>query len=201
MRTKSEATRQAIIDSAATVFEEVGFDRASVADICERIGCSKATLYNYFTSKDELLIEVVLTTARAEHEATHHALEVENGDLRESLENFGKCFLEFLYSSRVRSARRLIGSPAVPAELNHTCYELGPQRTDKAVGQFLERGVKQGKLCPLEPRLAAQQLRALLEAEWTEKVTFGVVDKVTPAQIRRSAARAVATFLAAYRPS
>ena len=54
MKTKTESKRQAIIQAAAEVFREVGFDRASMSDIRERIGGSKATLYNYFPSKEKL---------------------------------------------------------------------------------------------------------------------------------------------------
>ena len=42
---KSEARRQAILDAATDVFHESGFDRASMSDICNRVGYSKATVY------------------------------------------------------------------------------------------------------------------------------------------------------------
>lgn len=59
MRTKSDEKRQAILDVAAEVFREAGFERASMSEICTRVGGSKATLYNYFPSKEELFFEVM----------------------------------------------------------------------------------------------------------------------------------------------
>ena len=54
MRVKTEERRQAILEKALDVFRELGFDRASMSEISKRIGGSKATLYSYFQSKEEL---------------------------------------------------------------------------------------------------------------------------------------------------
>ncbi len=54
MKTKTESKRQAILKAAADVFRDVGFERASMEEIRARIGGSKATLYNYFPSKEKL---------------------------------------------------------------------------------------------------------------------------------------------------
>ena len=53
MKTKTESKRQAIIQAAAEIFREVGFDRATMSDIRERIGGSKATLYRLLPLKGE----------------------------------------------------------------------------------------------------------------------------------------------------
>src|SRR5690606_8195549 len=56
---KSDTRRQAILATATAVFSESGFDRASMSDISARMGCSKATLYSYFGSKEALFLELV----------------------------------------------------------------------------------------------------------------------------------------------
>lgn len=45
MRVKSEARRQAILDVAAEVFREHGFEHASMSEMTARLGGSKSTLY------------------------------------------------------------------------------------------------------------------------------------------------------------
>ena len=60
MRVKTEGRRQVIIDAALEVFKEVGYERASMAEISARAGGSKATLYNYFKSKEELFSAAML---------------------------------------------------------------------------------------------------------------------------------------------
>ena len=89
MRTKSETKKQAILQAAAEVFQEFGFERSSVSDICERVGCSKPTLYNYFTSKEELFSEVVFEATEKEFLATFEALDLNQEDLTLSLISFG----------------------------------------------------------------------------------------------------------------
>lgn len=54
---KSKRTK--IISSAAPVFRENGFEAARLADIAKSAGLDRATLYYYFSSKDELLGEAV----------------------------------------------------------------------------------------------------------------------------------------------
>ena len=71
MRAKSETRRQAILDAAAQVFQETGFERTTMAAICERLGYSKATLYNYFPSKETLFSAVVFEATEAEFQAEY----------------------------------------------------------------------------------------------------------------------------------
>lgn len=46
--------REAILQAAAEVFAEVGFERAVLGDVVERAGTSIGNLYKYFPSKAEL---------------------------------------------------------------------------------------------------------------------------------------------------
>ncbi|GAB3461963.1 ScbR family autoregulator-binding transcription factor [Actinophytocola sediminis] len=51
---RAERTRNAILDAAAEVFDERGFDGASLSDILARAGVTKGALYFHFSSKEEL---------------------------------------------------------------------------------------------------------------------------------------------------
>jgi TetR/AcrR family fatty acid metabolism transcriptional regulator len=50
--------RPLILQAATEVFAEQGFVAVTVAEIAERAGIGKGTVYEYFTSKDELLFAV-----------------------------------------------------------------------------------------------------------------------------------------------
>jgi AcrR family transcriptional regulator len=54
-----DAKRQAILRHAAEVFAELGMDKASMAQIAERSNVSKALLYHYYASKDELVFGII----------------------------------------------------------------------------------------------------------------------------------------------
>lgn len=48
-----------ICRTAARIFHERGFDATSVSDLARALGMTKAGLYHYFTSKEELLFEIM----------------------------------------------------------------------------------------------------------------------------------------------
>ena len=51
--------RESILAISSKVFAEVGFDRASMAQVAEECGYSKATLYHYFPSKNSILFAIL----------------------------------------------------------------------------------------------------------------------------------------------
>lgn len=201
MRTKSATRRQAILDSAAKVFQDTGYERASMSDICEQLGCSKATLYSYFPSKEQLFFEVVLSASEDEFQATHNALDPSIEDITEALETFGQRFLDFIYSPRVQAVRRLVMSEAGRGDLGRRCYDQGPLRSEAEVTQFLQTAMSAGKLRQADPKVAALQLRGLLEAEWIDRFIFHLFDKPSADEVSQTVKRAVATFMAAYGPT
>ncbi len=56
-------THQRIISAGLEVFAEVGFDRSSVGLIADAAGCSRASFYQYFASKDDLFLKMTSLVA------------------------------------------------------------------------------------------------------------------------------------------
>ena len=54
---KGERTRAAILDAAYDLFIEQGFAATSMRDIAGRAGLAPGSLYNHFSSKEELAAE------------------------------------------------------------------------------------------------------------------------------------------------
>ncbi|MFD5877018.1 ScbR family autoregulator-binding transcription factor [Streptomyces sp. NPDC060322] len=52
-------TRQAILEAAAEVFDELGYEATTIAEILQRSGMTKGALYFHFASKQELGLEVL----------------------------------------------------------------------------------------------------------------------------------------------
>jgi AcrR family transcriptional regulator len=201
MRTRTESRRQAILQAAAEVFQRMGYERASMSDICAQVGYSKATLYGYFRSKEELFYEVMTEATEAEFQATHDALDPAVEDIGPALQRFGESLLTLLYSPQVQAVRRLVIAEAGRSDLGKRCYELGPARSQAVVARFLEDAMEEGKLRRADPRLAALHLHGLLEAEWLNRFLFQTVDQLSPRQINEAVERAVAVFMAAYGPA
>lgn len=54
------STRERILDVALALFNEQGYDSASLRDIAERLGMTKAALYYHFERKEDILLELHL---------------------------------------------------------------------------------------------------------------------------------------------
>lgn len=55
---RSEETKQAILQAAGQLFAAKGFDAVSIREIAKAAGCSHTTLYLYFKDKEALLHEL-----------------------------------------------------------------------------------------------------------------------------------------------
>lgn len=55
---RAEKRRHEIVEAAARVFARKGFERATTREIAREAGISEGTIYNYFASKQQLLVEL-----------------------------------------------------------------------------------------------------------------------------------------------
>jgi AcrR family transcriptional regulator len=63
-REQAEETRGRVLDAAASLFEERGYEGASIAAIAERAGVAEETIYAHFRNKRTLLGELVARAVR-----------------------------------------------------------------------------------------------------------------------------------------
>jgi AcrR family transcriptional regulator len=198
MKTKTEAKRLAIIKAAADVFREVGFERASMSEIRARIGGSKATLYNYFPSKEKLFFEVMYHAKELELATIAHTLNSDADDLKEELLHFGQQLLVALYSPEAIAIRRLAIAESRHSNIGKIVFDGAMVPIEKQVADFLRKGMKRGTFRTGDPKTAAMQLLSLLESEFLQRVLLGVVSSVKPEALNSAARRAVETFLSGY---
>jgi len=198
MRTKTEAKRQAILGAAAEVFREVGFERASMSEIRQRIGGSKATLYSYFPSKEKLFFEVMYQAKELELGKITAALNSEASDLKQELLYFGQRLLTALYAPDTIAIRRLAIAESAKSQIGKVVFEGSTLPMEQHVAEFLRGAMKRGKLRTGDPKVAAMQLMSLLESEFLQRVLLGVMDSVKPESVRAAVRRAVDTFLSGY---
>lgn len=57
--TKREARREQIYSAGARLFAEKGYERTSLQEVAEVLGVTKPALYYYFSSKEQLLFELM----------------------------------------------------------------------------------------------------------------------------------------------
>ena len=59
-----ESKRRQIVEAATECFATRGYHAVSISEIAESAGISKGLLYNYFSSKEELLRQIFLDTTK-----------------------------------------------------------------------------------------------------------------------------------------
>lgn len=73
--TKSERTRRRVLDAAADVLAARGYAAMNLQAVAERAELKAGSLYYHFSSKDELVMEVLRRGTTAAHEAVTEALQ------------------------------------------------------------------------------------------------------------------------------
>jgi AcrR family transcriptional regulator len=97
--------RDAIIGAAASLYARRGFQGASVADLAKACGSSKALIYHYFQSKDDILYEVMAAHLDDLVDAADDAMQT--GDARERLRALTAAFMR-LYAGAQHSHKVLL---------------------------------------------------------------------------------------------
>ncbi|KZB83984.1 TetR/AcrR family transcriptional regulator [Amycolatopsis regifaucium] len=112
---RAERERQ-MIEIAEEVFSERGYTAASMDEIAERVGVSKPMLYEYFNSKEGLLLACIQQSRAALREVTERAT-VGATTAEEALRRGLLAFFVFIRERRqawslLRHEMALIGTPA-----------------------------------------------------------------------------------------
>jgi AcrR family transcriptional regulator len=196
MRVRTDERRNAIVQTAAQVFAEVGYERASMAMIAERTGGSKTTLYGYFPSKEELFFVAMTGPLPEQGERLLALLDPSNPDVAAVLRQFGQTYLE-IFASRAGLAvtRTAFAGGTRNKELSQFLYQRGPKRVFDVLSTYFTELKKRGVLPRVEPETAAVQLKALFEAGIVEPLLMG---SKTTWKRSTAVAAAVATFMARY---
>jgi TetR/AcrR family transcriptional repressor of mexJK operon len=197
--TGRDARRQAILDIARDVFMKDGFAAASMSSIAALLGGSKATLYNYFSSKEELFIAMIEDQCERNHPILFD-FDPEDGVFVEVLRRLGERFVRLMISDDIVAMHRLVIAEASRfPELGRTLYEAGPKRGHARLSAFLREAMPRNGLHADDVERAAAQLMDLCLADLYRQRLWNVRGVASPAEIGASVDYALATFLTAYR--
>ena len=197
---KSDEKRRLILDTAYRLFSSNGFDRTSMSEVTAEVGGSKATIYNYFSSKEELFVECMYSLIENHLEGIFSPLRDPEASIADALNKSGANALRMLCDPQMVASRRLVIAEAGRFEIGKLWYDKISLRLEE-LAAYLGVCMKAGKLRMADQNLAALQLRSLLEAEVTEPLLLQALDtKPSDRKLKQAADRAVDTFLRAYAP-
>ncbi|WP_413724295.1 TetR/AcrR family transcriptional regulator [Sodalis sp. RH16] len=199
MKVRTQARREAIVEAAARLFQEMGYERASMNELSKRLGGSKATLYSYFSSKEELFTAVI--HAYATQHLTEAAEELTAYDdktetLEDKLMRFGKRMLKVLVNDNsALSVYRMVVGEAGHSDIGTLFYESGPRASIEKLSALLAGAMDREELRVGDPYIRALQFLALLTAETEVRIYQRQSQPVSLARIHEMTRCAVNLFL------
>ncbi len=151
-----------ILNAAAKVFLDKGFEEASTAEIARGAGVSKRELYANFRGKRDIL-SAVITQLQKEVQSDTNLTWSSSGDLRKVLIHAGSQILAFIDSEKFAKLFRIVAAESFhdPASAQKF-YLLGPGRGREDTAAFMRRHMAAGKLRKGDALRAADDFLNLL---------------------------------------
>ena len=198
-RVRTEEKRSEIVRIASELFDELGYDRCSMATISERVGGSKATLYGYFCSKEELLRAVLQCQIASEFDRIRDEFH-EEADLRDGLIKLGIAYhRKRLSSLPVANFRCIANQPP--------CSTMGKEFYEHAIRPAFEKMAKKfgelmdaGRLKRADPWVALMHWKGLNDWDLFERRLIGAISGPEDVDIEKVATLGADAFLKLYGP-
>jgi len=197
-RAARDEKREAILRTAYEAFLTEGYAATSMSSIAARVGGSKATLYNYFSSKEELFAAVIDEKCQ-DLQALLFATSEDASDFRAMLSGLGERFLKLLLcDDKIATYRLITAETARFPELGRSFYQSGPALGRENLSRLFAQAVADGHLKPGDTRVMATLFFDMCGGDIHRRRLWNVTAHVTDAEIRAHVANVVSVFLAAY---
>ncbi|QKW10685.1 TetR/AcrR family transcriptional regulator [Streptomyces sp. NA04227] len=170
---RSERSRRAIYDAALALVAEVGYPRTTIEAIAARAGVGKQTIYRWWTSKGEVLLEAFLDLSERSYEQIgRQPYEFpDTGDLAADLKLVLRATVDEMLDPRFEApARALAAQGVVDEQLGRTFVTqlLEPQL--QLYVERLKSAQRAGQVRPdIDPRIALELFVSPLAQRWLQR--------------------------------
>jgi len=156
---RHRSRRELIVLAAVDVVREMGLERATLEAVGERVGLSKASLYYYVRSKEELLGHVVVHVVRAQEEALAAAEVAAEGPV-ERLRAFCESHVRIICTDPVGQVSARVALSGIRDEVVRRPLHEYMGRLER----ILREGMEAGVFRRLDLRIAQHSIIATLNA-------------------------------------
>ncbi len=162
--TKGEQTRRKIVEAAAPIFNERGYDGASMADLMAATGLKKGGIYRHFSSKEELAAEAFDYTWKA----AQNARLVNIDETASGIEQLKQLIANFVNSRGPVSGGCPILNTAVDADDGNAMLRTRVRKALRnwvaRIESIVEKAAARGEIrAAADPKTAATLIVATLE--------------------------------------
>lgn len=196
-RSKNEAKRQQILNSAINLFTEQGYAAASMDLIAKNADVSKQTVYSHFGSKDDLFSASIESICES-----LHILDLSMDDLSDAkriLLQLAQRFTEVITSKQACAAHKICAfeSNAYP-QVSDIFYQAAPLRVTNEVAVLMEKLHQQNILNINNPRHAAIQFLNMMKGELWMQIEFNTKERITAKEVEEYLRDSVEFFIRGY---
>lgn len=197
MRVRTEGKKREIIEIAAQLFEELGYDRTSMSLISRRVGGSKATLYGYFKSKEELLLACLYVDINVNTDRILDTM-LRAKTLRDGLIELGAAYMERRLERRPISNVRIVATQPEELGIGKAFYADILKPAWQIFADRLAGLMEAGVLRRADPWMVAMQWKGLLETDMLDRRLMGAIREGDPKEIHEAAVQAADIILKVY---
>ena len=140
-RPRSEVSRKALVDTTYQMLREIGYERLSIEAIAARAGVSRTTVYRWYQTKEDLVIEALIAFSSFAHEIP------DTGDLVSDMAGLIQYVLEHDPISLNRESCALtLSALSGSQQLAQTYWDLYIAMKRHDLHEIFERGKVRGEI-------------------------------------------------------
>jgi len=153
--------RAEVLDAAARVFNEKGYEATTIQDIADEVGILKGSVYYYINSKEDVLFEVLQEVHQEALSSVREAVE-SDGDALQKIRAFVETLSRFNADHRVRMGILLHDFRSL-SEPRRKDLVRERDRYDRILRKLITEGQKQEVISPdVDPKLAALAVMGMI---------------------------------------
>ncbi|MDA8280405.1 MAG: TetR/AcrR family transcriptional regulator [Actinomycetota bacterium] len=185
--------QQEILDAAAEIFREKGYEATSTQDIADAVGLLKGSLYYYIDSKEDLLAAIIDDAYTGALQALEQA-KATPGNALQKIRSIIESYVDYFIANQVKMAVLFRDFRSLSDERQQIIAGERDQYLDE-VRSLLRQGQAEGLVAPdLDPKLASIGITGMVNSlsQW-----YHPSGPSTPAEISEAFARLVVAGVSA----
>ena len=155
--------RKAIVDTAASLFAEVGFRGGTTRELAKRVGVTEPVLYEHFQTKSDLYAAIIEDSGRQDFDTGRQILEKKaaSGDPADFFTTLATLIAEH-QAGNPNYLRLILFSALEKHELAGLCFERHAKVIHQIVTAFIKRQIALGVFRKVDAPLAARSFMGMV---------------------------------------
>lgn len=159
------------MSAAAKIFAQKGFHRTKMEEIAQEANVGKGTIYEYFSGKQQLFIEMFRVGRQYYHDTMARELEHET-ELYDQLKKAANLHLKFMHVHKDIAKIMMQEFLQLGVEMHEEVLQAHEQEVEVLEGIFWQ-GVQSGIFRPIDTRLVSQVFYGSVHAMGAPMIIHG----------------------------